>query len=136
MAAEATPFLKNILLAQTTPEVLARRGWHAITDTIGLASSLPKDLRQFLRAARRGKLQVQVEVLPLKQFGQQIDRAASRLALSISIAALIIGSAIVMTKDRSPALPGLPSFGLLGFIAAVIGGLWLLLSIWRSGRSD
>ncbi len=136
MAAEATPFLKNILLAQTTPEALARRGWHAITDTIGLASSLPKDLRQFLRAARRGKLQVQVEVLPLKQFGQQIDRAASRLALSISIAALIIGSAIVMTKDRSPALPGLPSFGLLGFIAAVIGGLWLLLSIWRSGRSD
>lgn len=136
MAAEATPFLKKILLAQTSPEALARRGWHAITDTIGVVSSLPKDLRQFLRAARRGKLQVQVEVLPLKQFGQQIDRAASRLALSISIAALIIGSAIVMTTDRSPALPGLPSFGLLGFIAAVIGGLWLLLSIWRSGRSD
>ncbi len=136
MAAEATPFLKNILLAQTTPDALARRGWHALTDTIGLVSSLPKDLRQFLRAARRGKLQVQVEILPLKQFGQQIDRAASRLALSISIAALIIGSAIVMTADRSAALTALPSFGLLGFIAAVIGGLWLLLSIWRSGRSD
>ena len=136
MAAEATPFLKNILLAQTTPDALARRGWRALSDAIGLVTSLPKDLRQFLRAARRGKLQVQVEVLPLKQFGQQIDRAASRLALSIAIAALIVGSAIVMTVERAPALAGLPSFGMLGFIAAVIGGLWLLVSIWRSGRSE
>jgi ubiquinone biosynthesis protein len=136
MAVEATPFLKKILIAQTTPEALARRGWHAIADTISLITSLPKDLRQFLRAARRGKLQVQVEVLPLKQFGQQIDRAASRLALSITIAALIVGSAIVITADNAPALADLPSFGLFGFIAAAIGGLWLLISIWRAGHSN
>jgi len=30
-------------------------------------------------------------------------------------------------------LLGLPLFGLLGFISAVLGGIWLLHAIWRSG---
>lgn len=136
IAAEASPFLRQVLLAHAAPAAFARRGWHALADAVDLVAGLPRDLRQFLRAARRGKLQVQVEVLPLQRFGGQIDRAASRLSLAIVIAALIVGSAIVMTVDKAPALPGLPSFGLLGFVAALIGGLWLLVSIWRSGRSD
>jgi ubiquinone biosynthesis protein len=28
----------------------------------------------------------------------------------------------------------MPSFGLLGFIGAVIGGIWVLVFIWRGGR--
>ena len=70
----------------------------------------------------------------LKHFGDRLDRAVSRLAISIVTAALIVGSAIVMTVEREPSLPGLPSFGLLGFIAAVIGGIWVLVSIWRGGK--
>jgi len=35
-----------------------------------------------------------------------------------------------------PTLLGLPFFGLLGFLGAVAGGLWLLLSISKSGRAD
>lgn len=136
IAAEASPFLRRVLLAHAAPAAFARRGWRAVADAVDLLAGLPRDLRQFLHAARRGKLQVQVEVLPLQRFGGQIDRAASRLALAVVIAALIVGSAIVMTVDKAPALPGLPSFGLLGFISALIGGLWLLVSIWRSGGSD
>ncbi|AKU14331.1 AarF/UbiB family protein [Aromatoleum toluolicum] len=131
MAGEATPFLERVLLAHAAPGALVWRGWRALRDTLALVAGLPQDLRQLLRAARRGKLLVQVEVLPLKHFGDRLDRAASRLAISVVTAALIIGSAIVMTVEREP---GLPSFGLLGFIAAVIGGIWVLFSIWRGGK--
>jgi ubiquinone biosynthesis protein len=133
MAGEAAPFLEQVLLAHAAPGALVRRGWRSLGSALALVAGLPQDLRQLLRAARRGKLHVEVDVLPLKQFGERLDNAASRLALAIVTAALIIGSAIVMTVEREPALPGLPSFGLLGFIAAVIGGLWVLLSIWRGG---
>ena len=134
MAGEAAPFLEQVLLAHAAPGALVRRGWRALSSALALVAGLPQDLRQLLRAARRGKLQVQVEVLPLKHFGDRLDRAASRLAISVVTAALIVGSAIVMTVERAPALPGLPSFGLLGFIAAVIGGIWVLFSIWRGGK--
>lgn len=134
MAGEAAPFIEQVLLAHAAPGALLQRSWRTLGSALALAVGLPQDLRQLLRSARRGKLQVQVEVLPLKHFGDRLDRAISRLAISIVTAALIVGSAIVMTVEREPALPGLPSFGLLGFIAAVMGGVWVLFSIWRGGK--
>jgi ubiquinone biosynthesis protein len=47
---------------------------------------------------------------------------------------LIIGTAILMTVVHDPALGGLRTLGLLGFLGAVLGGLWVLVSIWRSRR--
>ncbi|MDD3786691.1 MAG: ubiquinone biosynthesis protein UbiB, partial [Hydrogenophaga sp.] len=70
----------------------------------------------------------------LRRVGNQIDRAANRLAMSLIIAALIIGSSIVMTVEGGPTLFGLPAFGFLGFASAFVGGLWLVRSIWRSSR--
>ena len=127
MAGEAAPFLEQVLLAHAAPDALVRRGWRSLGRALALVAGLPQDLRQLLRAARRGKLHVEVDVLPLKQFGERLDNAASRLALAIVTAALIIGSAIVMTVERESAL------GRFGFIAAALGGLWVLFSIWRGG---
>jgi len=58
----------------------------------------------------------------------------ARLSIALVIAALIIGSSIVMTVGGGPQLLGLPAFGLLGFVGALIGGLWLLRAIRRSER--
>ncbi|QOX80383.1 phosphotransferase [Trichlorobacter lovleyi] len=134
MASEAAPFLTQVLRTHAAPANVARRSWRMLSGALGLIGGLPRDLRQLIRSARRGKLQMQVELLPLKQFGDQVDRATSRLALSIVIAALIVGSAIVLTIERHTLLPGGISFGLFSFIGAIIGGIWLLFSIWRSGR--
>jgi hypothetical protein len=41
-----------------------------------------------------------MEIAHLKRVGDQIDRAANRLAIALVIAALIIGSSIVMTVQR------------------------------------
>ena len=68
--------------------------------------------------------------------GNQLDRAATRLSMAIVIAALIIGSSIVMTVGGGPTLFGLPAFGLLGFVGAAGGALWLVRSIRREKRYD
>ena len=133
IAGEAAPLLEQVLLAHSTPAALARRSWRSLSNTLELIAGLPQDLRYILRSARRGKLQLQIDIIPLKQFGELLDRAASRLALSVLTAALIVGSAIVMTVEQESVLPGGLSFGKLGFIAAAIAGVWLLISIWRGG---
>ena len=53
---------------------------------------------------------------------------------ALVIAALIIGSSIVMTVQGGPTLFGLPAFGFLGFFGAVVCGLWLVRAIWRSSH--
>lgn len=133
MAAEARPFLESLLLQRYSPAALARRGWHGLGGALDLLSRLPADLRQLLRNARRGRLHMQIEVTSLKQFGDQINRAANRLTLGVITAALIIGSSIVMHASSGGTGQGWPLLGVLGFVGAALGGVWILLSIWRSG---
>ncbi|WP_144731447.1 ABC1 kinase family protein [Extensimonas perlucida] len=134
MAAEAEPLLQQVARARYAPRAVGRRAWQALRRSLATLEHLPDDLTRLLRNARRGRLQVNVEVAHLKRVGDQIDRSANRLAMALVIAALIVGSSIVMTVQGGPTLFGLPAFGFLGFIAAVVCGLWLVRAIWRSSH--
>ena len=133
MVAEAAPFLRAATLARSGPAALAKRGWRAASALAEIAGDLPQDLRELIRSAKSGRLQMHVDLTSLQSFGRQVDTSANRLAIGIVTAALIIGSAIVMTIEGGPMLLGLPLFGLLGFLGAAVGGAWLFISILRSG---
>lgn len=134
MVAEARPFLRRATLARYAPDVLAKRGWQSLVSTIDVFTGLPKDLRSMLRAIRKGTFRIHVDLEHLEHFADRIDQSLGRLAMSSVIAALIIGSSIVMTVQGGPTVMGLPIFGFLGFSGAVVGAIWLLFSIWRSGK--
>jgi ubiquinone biosynthesis protein len=136
IAGEAMPMLEQSLRARYTPAALFKRGSRAVVEALSLISSLPHDLSRLLRAARRGRLEIHIDVTHLKHVGNQLDGAANRMTVGIVVAALIVGSSIVMTVPGGPSLFGLPFFGLFGFLCAMFGGLWLLLSIWKSNRAD
>ena len=130
----AAPYIQKIMMARYKPEAIAKRGWRNLMSVADLLSSLPKDLRKLLRASRKGAIQVDITVRRLDQYVHSIDNAISRLTMGIVTAALIIGSSIIMTVTGGPELLGLPAFGFLGYLFATIGGIWLLLSIWKSGQ--
>ena len=44
----------------------------AVADTVGLLSALPADLRRLLRAARRGRLNVNLDIERLESFGHRV----------------------------------------------------------------
>jgi ubiquinone biosynthesis protein len=113
---------------------VANRAWQTLRRTLAVAEQLPHDVSRLLRNARRGRMHVGIELAHLKRVGDQIDRAANRLTMALVIAALIIGSSIVMTVKGGPTLFGLPAFGFIGFASAFVGGLWLVRAIWRSSK--
>jgi ubiquinone biosynthesis protein len=129
MAQEALPMLRRTLRARYRPQALAGRSWQSLRRLLGTVEKLPHDVSRLLRRARHGQFRVGLDLAHLQQVGDQLNRAASRLALAIVTAALIIGSSIVMTVGGGPTLFGLPAFGLLGFVGAVGGALWLIRSI-------
>ena len=136
MTTEALPLLRQVVRARYRPKVIAARAWQTLRRSLAVAEQLPHDLSRLLRNARRGRVHVGIELAHLKRVGDQIDRAANRLTMALVIAALIIGSSIVMTVKGGPTLFGLPAFGFLGFSAAAVGALWLVRAMWRSGRDS
>jgi ubiquinone biosynthesis protein len=136
MATQATPLLRQVVRAGYQPKALATRGWKALRRSLALVEQLPHDVSHLMRNARRGRLHVGIELAHLKRVGDQINRAANRLSMALIIAALVIGSSIVMNVQGGPTLFGLPAFGFIGFVGAVLGGMWLVRSIWRSSRGS
>jgi ubiquinone biosynthesis protein len=134
MTTEALPLLRQVVRERYQPAVVARRAWQALRRTLAVAEQLPHDMSRLLRNARRGRVHVGIELVHLKRVGDQMDRAANRLTMALVIAALIIGSSIVMTVQGGPTLFDLPAFGFIGFVSAFVGGLWLVRAIWRSSK--
>ncbi len=133
MVATAEPFLERVVIARHSPDSLAKRGRDNIFEIYELLSSLPREARTIIRKARKGQLRLRVDIDPSERFSDRLERSLVRLTMGILIAALIMGSSIVMAASGGQIPFGLTFFAMLGFFAAVLGGLWLLVSMW-SGR--
>lgn len=133
MVGAARPFLARVLRERYSPRSLARQFRHAVVEAADSLSLMPHQLQKLLRAMADGRARLRMDLEQLPEFGEQIAHSANRLALGLIISALIVGSSIVMTVNGGEGLFGLQFFGMAGFIAAVAGGIWLLVSILRSG---
>lgn len=124
-----TPFVRHVITERYMPKALLKRGRHGIRDLMDIVAGLPRDLARLLREARRGKMRIDLDLKRLDHFGHQLDRSSSRITLGIMTASLVIGSSIVLTVEGYIRL-----FGLVGFVVAFFNSIWIIFSIWRSGR--
>jgi len=129
--ATAEPFLRNLVLARYSPKMLARRGRQGFGDMIEVMSGLPADLRKLVKQAQTSNLKLRLDVEKLEEVGDKIERGATRLTLGLITAALILGSSIVMTASGGRAPVDVSYFAMFGFLFAVLGVVWIMLSIWR-----
>jgi len=115
----------------------ARRTQETLSDFFGLVTSMPRDLARLVKDARHGRMRVDLDLKRLDSFGHRLHSAMNRATIGIMTASLVVGSSIVMTVAEGPTLFGVPLltfFGLLGYLIAFVNSLWIILSIWRSGR--
>ncbi len=99
-----------------------------------MASELPDALAALVRQLRQGEATLHIRHEPLASLEQHIDRASNRLSLSLIIAAVVIGSSLVMTFHAGPHYEEIPVIGLVGYLIAAVMGLGWAIAILRSGR--
>lgn len=134
MLDHVTPFVEQVFLDRYLPATLLKRGRKSMRELGEVLVGLPRDLARLIREARRGRIRIDLDLKRLDHFGQQLDRSSNRLTMGILTASLVVGSSIILTVKGGPELFGLPLFGLLGFIIAFVNSVWILFSIWRSGK--
>jgi len=134
MVDQLTPFVSRVLEARYSPQALAKRAKHGVSELAEIFFGLPRDIARLFRRARSGRLRIDLDLKRLDHFGLQLNSAANRLTMGVLTASLVVGSSIIMTVEGGPELFGLPLFGLLGFIVAFFNSVWIVLSIWRSGK--
>lgn len=130
----AKPFMRKIRLGRLQPDRIVED--LAVTGTayLHLLRDLPGELRTILAQLRSGRMRLEFEHRGLKSLDMTLDRVSNRIAFAIVLAALIVGSSLIILSDIPPHWQNIPVIGLIGFLVAGIMGFWLLLSIIRHGR--
>ena len=133
----AEPFLNRAMSERYQPADALRRGQATLTDFLGLVASIPRDLARLVKDARHGRMRVDLDLKRLDAFGDRVHDAVDRATIGIMTASLVVGSSIVMTVSGGPTVFGvslLTYCGLVGYLMAFVNSLWVIFSIWRSGR--
>ena len=134
MTVQAKPFVENLLKSRYSPKRIAMEIRKFAKDLYRFKSTFPKDLNIILSKIKKGTLSIDFEHQGLENLISHMDKVSNRIAFSLIIAALVIGSSIIMQTDKGPLFLGFPVLGVIGFIVASILGLGLAIAILRSGR--
>jgi ubiquinone biosynthesis protein len=131
----ARPYAQRFVWQLASPRVWGLPLIKGATDWAELMSLIPRVGAQLLTRAEQGELEVTVSLKELDRALARVDRSASRLAVSMMLAALIVSLALLtpicgLTERYSLATILL----VVGFMGANLLGLWLIVSIWRSRK--
>jgi ubiquinone biosynthesis protein len=128
------PFIKQLMRERHSPRKMAQDIMKFLSWGYNFMIALPRDMREIVTKVKQGKLRIEFEHRGLEGLISELDRVSNRLAFSLIIAALIVGSSIIMHADKGFKVLGHPALGVLGFLFAGLLGLWLAWSIIRSGK--
>jgi ubiquinone biosynthesis protein len=129
------PHIRRFLMQLVLPRNLAPRLIKAGGDWSDLFSLLPRIGSQLLVQAERGEFGMTLEHKGLDQALSRLDRSANRISLSVLLAALIVGLALVIPAFNLAEEVGLATIVVIvGFVGVSLLGIWLAFSIWRSSR--
>ena len=128
------PFLrKQILSSRNTKQELINyaTSLHRVTRS---SLRIPEKVIEILNKVSAGTAKAQFEVLHLKEVTADMKKSFNRIVFALIVSALIIGSSLVIAAEIGPQVFEISILGLVGYLGAAMMGLWLLISILRSGK--
>jgi ubiquinone biosynthesis protein len=130
------PRMRRLIAARFSPRRLKRSASLSAWHLAGVLRTAPRQMRAVLRKLSTGEWQLNVRHENLDRLAQELDRSSNRLAFSIVIAAVVVGSSVVLSADPASDLFGIPLrvLGILGYVFAIVLGALLIWAIIRSGR--
>lgn len=125
------PYVKKLIRENPRLRHLPFDVYFTTMDMASLVKDLPFDLKDMMRLVKSGNLTIQFEHRGLEPMLTRNDQIVNRLVFALVLAALIIGSSVVVHSGVPPIVFGLPLIGIVGFVLAVLIGFSLLFSIVR-----
>ena len=126
------PYISQFLVQNFGSKRWERQLADSVEDFTELARDMPLQLHRILQKLQRGSLKFELEHLSLEAVIKAFDRVINRVAFSLIIASLIVGSSIILQGVEIWEWKFF--LGIMGYLTATFFGVGLVISILRSGR--
>jgi ubiquinone biosynthesis protein len=136
LAAALAPFGRRMLARRYRPRAVARDARRFGVEAARLGAGLPRRVHRLLGDVERGAIEVGVQPRGLDPVLRRLERLVNRLVLGILAAAFINGLAVLLASTHSTGWEAWNGrFFEAGFLLVTVLGLYLALTIMRSGRA-
>jgi ubiquinone biosynthesis protein len=109
------------------------------------AKVMPKFVHDILKQVSRGKQRVEIWHEGFQQFDVKLEKGLNRLTVGLVLSASIIAASLVLNSAQKVLVFSINFFGLgtvsltallgiMGYVIATVMGVWLIISIYRSGK--
>jgi ubiquinone biosynthesis protein len=138
LAGYLEPFMVRLIRERVSLKRTMLRSVDTLRELGEALHVLPRRVEVISGQLERGDMTLGVEIRRLEQALRKLDAIANRLAFSIIVAAIIVGSALILLGGEAASRFTLPFTQIvlpipqMGFVLAGLLGAWLLFSIVRS----
>lgn len=114
------PIAKRLMIQRYNPKKIAKNTKNSIFAFEHLLKSLPRLISKIFYKFEEGDLVISLEI-------KQISELTNQISLALIIAALLIGSSLVMTINKGPMFYDMPLLGFFGFVISLVLGIFTVL---------
>lgn len=129
LAREVEPYARRLMRDNPRLKYLPFDVFFTLADMASLLKDLPFEIKDLMRMVKAGETRIQFEHRGLDVLALKLDHAVNRMVFAIVLAALIVGSSVVIHSGMPPLLHGVPFIGVFGFAIAGLLAVWLLFSM-------
>jgi ubiquinone biosynthesis protein len=115
------PRIQKIVMSRYGFFAMKDRMQKTLTNYLELFEEMPGDLQRFLGQFRHSRFTLNLEMKRIEHLAEKIDLSSRIMGMAMIIAALIVGSSILILADRMSDKPGF--LGTLGIIGLILAGI-------------
>ncbi|RME71048.1 MAG: AarF/ABC1/UbiB kinase family protein [Verrucomicrobia bacterium] len=128
------PAVEALLRERRDPMEMWRAFRRSLVSGVARLQDLPAEMHRVLRSFEEGTATINFQHRGLEDLDEAINDASNKITVGVIIAALIVGSSLILTTDVRPHLFGFPLIGILGYLLSGVLGLWVVFDILRRRR--
>ena len=132
--AAAEPYASKLIRDRLKPGKLFEKARKNAMEISDFAVLFPKQMKQIIQKMLKDDIGIKMTHIGMDKFIKDMDRSSNRIAFSMIISAILLSSAIMHATGAGPAVFGMSLLGITAFGVALVLGIWLIISIIRSGR--
>lgn len=120
--AHVEPEIEEVVTSRYGVGAIRKRMQKTLTNYLLLLEDIPRDVQRFLDHARHHRFTLNLELMRIEHLGEKIDLSSRMMGMAMIIAALIVGSSILILADRLSREQGI--IGHLGIIGLILAGVY------------
>jgi ubiquinone biosynthesis protein len=126
---EITPYLRKLTDSNVLSAGYAKRASNSLLEAVDAAFDLPRNVNLMLKRLSTGTVRLEVVDTDLKKLQMALDRASDKIMIGLVVAALVVGSSLVLQASPVTMPKEVMWIAILGYTAAVLCGFYAIYHV-------